>query len=443
MKKNNIPNVVIVGKPNVGKSALFNKLANNERALVYDLRGVTRDSISDFCTWNDFTFKITDTAGISEKIFKYDSIGKQAIIEAEKILRDSDIAIVLFDGSNELTAEDFYLFNFVKKITKNYFIVSNKFDKKSFEENKSLIEAVASNSKIINISAAHSKGIEDLVEYIKKLSLELGFSKEDDFEKKNFRVTFLGRPNVGKSSLLNALLGKERSIVSDIAGTTREVVSEIIEIDDFKISICDTAGVRRSRSIDERLEELSVSNTMRALEKSHIIIVVFDLSSDDIYDQDIKLAAHAFQDLHRAVIIVWNKIDLIEESKRTEKMDKILGIYKNIFIHMPHIYTSAKEKINVNEIKDVLKEVWKNYKFFFKSEDVLYILSRALKEKPIVRSRQSLVIKKLTILKSGPLTISIKVNNVIWFEEAQLGYLSNILRKYYNLTGCPIKWIVY
>jgi len=167
MKKNTIPNVVIVGKPNVGKSAVFNRLANKERALVYDSRGVTRDPITDISTWNNFSFKITDTAGISEDIVKNDLIAKKSIILAQKFIEEADITILVFDASVELTKEDIYLLNFVKKNSKNYFIVANKFDKKTANENISFIEGLG-NFEVIKISAAHGKGIEDLIEFIKK-----------------------------------------------------------------------------------------------------------------------------------------------------------------------------------------------------------------------------------------------------------------------------------
>ncbi len=443
MKTKLNPQVSLVGRSNVGKSALFNKLANHKRALVYDELGITRDPIIDESSWKDYTYTIVDTAGflIANKQIIND-ITKKALIKAEEYIKNSDLLLLVVDGVVGYTQEDIQLFSYIKKLNIPILIVINKSDVKSSESEILSMQGVLQEHGHIAISAIHSKAISDLQDLIVN-SIKWDLYKINNQENQEyFNVAFLGRPNVGKSSIMNILVEEDVSIISPIAGTTREAISKELSNETMRITITDTAGVRKPRSIEERIEELMVSNTMKTLEQSHIVIMVLDISSEELYDQDINLAMRAFNELHKAIIIIWNKTDLVKKEDIKKIVEKKTHLYKHFFDCLPQIYFSALTKENKNGIIKEIKALWKRYSQKFDSREICMALRESLHKTPLIRIKQELQFQTLSVIKTKPLTIMIKTRQKPWFKESEISFFKNQLRKKFNLLGCPIVFII-
>jgi GTP-binding protein len=443
MKKNILPQVTIVGRSNVGKSALFNKLADYKRALVYDELGITRDPIIDTSHWKDYIYNIIDTAGFL--IFNKqltNEITKKALSKAKKYIESSNLLLFVVDGIIGYTQEDLQLFSYIKKLNIPILIVINKSDVKESEDVILSMQGVLQDHGHITISAIHSQSISDLQDLITQTINWTQYNIEEKNEEEYFKVALLGRPNVGKSSIMNILVEEEISIVSEIAGTTREAISKELENETMRITITDTAGVRRSRSIDERIEELMVSNTMKTIERSHIIIMVLDISIDQLYDQDINLVMRAFNDLHRGVIVVWNKIDLVPKTKIKEIILQKTHLYKHFFDIIPQIEFSAITKENKDKIIKEIKALWKRYKQYFDSREVCMALRESLHKTPLIRIKQELQFQSLSVIKNGPPTIMIKTRQKLWFKEPEIAFLKNQMRKKFNLLGVPVVFVI-
>lgn len=438
------PHVCLVGRSNVGKSALFNKLAETKRALVYDELGITRDPIVDISSWKGHTYRIIDTAGflISYKK-KNNEITQKALMKATDYIKTADVILFVIDGEVEYTQEDRHIFSFIKKLNIPIIIVINKIDIKIVKEDYKNMFNIFPAADYIGVSAIHSYNINNLQDLIIKNILWNKYNMSFGKEKEYFNVAFLGKPNVGKSSIANILVKEDISIISPIAGTTREAISKQIEENDIEITIADTAGVRKKRSIDERIEELMVSNTMKTIERSHIVIVVFDVSEDDLYDQDIKLAMYAFNDLHKAVLVIWNKIDKIKKEDLKANINKKIQQYLYFFDNIPQIYFSAiDDNSNGAIIINEIQKLWKRYKQHFDTREIKVFLKEAMHNTPLFRIKQKLEFQSLSVIKNAPLTILIKSRQKQWFKDAEIAFFKNKLRKKFDLFGVPIVFVV-
>jgi GTP-binding protein len=437
------PSVCIVGRSNVGKSALFNKLAETKRALVYDELGVTRDPIVDTSEWKGHTYTVIDTAGflMSHKKIK-NEITEKALVKATQYIQNADLIIFVIDGTVGYTNEDRHIWSYVKKLEIPVIIVINKIDTRVAQEEYEHLVGVLQEDNHIAISAIHSHSINDLQDMIINAISWEQWQNNEIQDKEYFGVALLGKPNVGKSSITNILVKENISIISPIAGTTREAISKQIEENNIEITISDTAGVRKSRSINERIEELMVSNTMKTIEKSHIVIMVFDISEEELYDQDITLIMHAFNNLHRGVLVVWNKIDLVPKEKIKEIVKTKTALYAHFFDIIPQVYFSAKENYEGNIIIDALTKLWKRYKQRFESREIRMILKEAMHKTPLFRIKQELQFQSLSVIKNAPPTILIKTRQKQWFGDAEIAFFKNQLRKKLDLFGVPIVFIV-
>src|SRR5579872_4852634 len=311
MKKIKLPQVVIVGRTNVGKSTLFNRLSENVKAITLDLEGVTRDFLRDTISWQGKSFELIDTGGISLRKSQ-DSILNQARAVALAMIESADIILFVVDGKVGLVTEDREIAQLLHKHGKTVLLLINKADVSQSEENLYEFEGLGFSESCF-ISAAHGKNIADLLDLIMK---HLPQPLLVEVEEPAYKVMLLGKPNVGKSSLMNLLLEKERAIVSPEAGTTREALAERVTFYQEDIQISDTPGVRRMRSVTEPLEGMMVQKTMQALKGSDIVLLLIDASAQAVVDQELKLAFYAFDSQYKALIILFNKSDLIDESTK-------------------------------------------------------------------------------------------------------------------------------
>lgn len=436
MKKIKVPHVVIVGRTNVGKSTLFNRLSEDIKAIALDLEGVTRDFLRETISWQGKSFELVDTGGISLRKTQ-DAILAQARAIALSMIESADIILFVVDGKVGLVTEDREIAQLLHKHGKKVLLVVNKVDAKNAVDNMYEFESLGF-PLCCFISAAHGKNIADLLELVVN---NLPAPIMVDIEEPAYKVMLLGKPNVGKSSLMNLLLQKERSIVSSEPGTTREALAERVTFYQEDIQLSDTPGVRRMRSVTEPLEGMMVQSTMQALKNSDIVLLLIDGSAQNVVDQELKLAFYAFDSQYKALIILFNKADLIEESTKV-RFDHALSEYDFFLKKIVTLSISCKSGKNIGKILPAVKEVWERHSRQFNQNELTQLFKEASVRRPLYHNRELLAFYSAHQINTAPITIVLHVNVPMWFGESQLAYYENVLRQKYDLRGAPIKFIV-
>lgn len=448
-----VPLVVIVGRMNVGKSTLFNRLSYGVKSIALDYEGVTRDIIKNIVTWHDRSFMLVDTGGITMRKTD-DPIQQQVQQRAREILSRADVVLLVCDGTVGIMPEDREIAKMLHKLGKQAILVINKIDTRVAQEQVHEFVTLGHEPEIA-VSAQHGAGISDLFDAIEhQLAASFGKAQEvakpdspfedqdedqeSDTEKRGYKVVLLGKPNVGKSSLMNLLLQEERSIVSAEPGTTREAISEKITFYQEDIQITDTAGVRRMRSVTEPLEQLMVRSTLRAVEYADIVLLLIDASEGKISDQEMKLAFYAFEQKHKAVILLFNKQDLVDEYE-AQTMEQHLGEYVFLVKKLAQLPISCKEQKNIGKVIPLVHKVWEKYTAHFDQHSLTVLFKEAITHKPLYHKKNALAVYSAEQVSTGPITIVLRVNEPLWFGESQLAFFENILRKKYDLQGVPVK----
>jgi len=431
-----LPKVIIVGRVNVGKSTLFNRLSSEVKSLTFDYAGVTRDFIKDTVCWQNKCFDLIDTGGISLRKTS-DPIAEAVRLKALDLLQESDIILLVCDGKVGVVEEDREISKLLHKLNKKVLVAVNKIDSTAAKENIYEFERLG-HKELLAVSAQHAIGVGDLLESI---VANLPKYKEPKEEKKGLcKVVLLGKPNVGKSSLMNLLLQEERSIVSQEPGTTREAISEKITFYKEDILVTDTAGIRRKRAVDEPLEKFMVKSSFRALEDSDIVLLLVDASEGRLSDQELKLAFYAFEN-YKALIILFNKWDLVDEYV-DETLKFNLEPYNYFMKRVERLNISCKDGTNIGKILPKIETVFNRYSQNFSEEEIDFLLKDALKRKPLYHKTIRLSLRNARQVATAPVTILLTVNFPQWFGPSQLGFFENVLRKKFNFKGVPIKFIV-
>lgn len=427
--------VIIVGRMNVGKSTLFNRLSTSVKSITLDYAGVTRDFVRDSVTWRDCTFELIDSGGMSFHA-QQDELLEQVRQRVVQLLDKGRLILFVADGIVGLLPEDRTIARILHKLGKPVIVVVNKTDSQVSEEHRHEFEQLGF-STVIPISAQHGININELLDAI------VGHlpTCPSDEEKPAFQVVFLGRPNVGKSSLMNCLLQEERLLVSDIPGTTREAVSENINFYRETIQLTDTPGIRKKKAIDGILEPLMVKSSLRAAKDTDIVALVIDAHEAAFVDQELKLAFYAFEQLHKSLLLIINKHDLMTPFA-TEELQRRLDYYKHLIDKVPVITTSCQSGKNVGKLLPALKELWQRTSQRFDDTEIDRIIKSALTKRPLYRAQQQLFVYRAFQVASAPITIVLEVNEPRWFEESQLNFFDNILRAEFSLQGVPIKFLV-
>lgn len=428
-----LPKVVVVGRANVGKSTLFNRLSTTVKSLILDYEGVTRDFIKDRVEWNGRTFELIDTGGI-QLTKSEDPLRERVRLLALQMLDAADVVLFMCDGSISVTAQDVSIAKMVRKLDKKTFLVLNKSDVKKSQEHLFEFERLGFKN-IIPVSAQHGIGTGDLLNAIIEVLPPIVIEQET----LGVRVVLLGKPNVGKSSLMNALLQTERSLVADIPGTTREAISETLRISQETIQLTDTAGVRARGSIEETLEELMVKSSLQAVRDADVVLLLVDAHEGKISHQELKLASFVFE-TGKALIIVRNKDDLLNpEIKETWKMD--FEEYEHLFKKLETITISCKTGHNIGQLLPLVQTVWKRYQLHISMSELTVFFKNHLEQTPLYKNKQKLKVFSAKQVGVNPPTIRLNVNETQWFETSQLGFFENCLRKAYPLKGVPIKFL--
>jgi len=439
MSNTTYPIVAIVGRPNVGKSTLFNRISRDTQTLIYDEPGVTRDVIGDVVLIGGKLCTLYDTGGISMRK-QQDPILEEVRQRALGMLDRAAVILFVCDGEVGPLPDDFEIAKLLHKKDIPVFTLINKTDIVQAQEHVYTFERFG--FPIYQISATHGRGI-DLV--LKEVAKQLPkTAPADEYEKARCRVAIIGKPNVGKSSLMNELVKENRVIVADKPGTTREAVSEQITFYQEDIKLTDTPGMRRQRGVSEPLEQLMVKSALRAIDAAHIVILVVDGASGELSDQELKLAFYVFEEKHRSLIVLFNKQDLVTEEQK-EDLGRQKDQYKYLLDKVEMLSISCKTGKNVGKVLPLINTVWQRAQQQFASDELTMTLKESLMHKPLYKGGQMLTFARAQQVKHAPITIELVVGNPPVWEATQLGYIENQLRKNYDLKGAalaliPRKW---
>lgn len=427
--------VAIVGRPNVGKSTLFNKLAGKRIAIVEDTPGVTRDRIYAEAEWLRHNFTIIDTGGIEPE--NEDIIMAQMRRQANMAIETADVIVFIVDGKAGLHPSDHEVAQMLRKSKKPIVLVVNKIDRIELEDNAFEFYNLGIGSPIA-ISASQGLGLGDMLDEVVAHFNEDELSEE---EEEYIKIAMIGKPNVGKSSLINKILGEERNIVSNIPGTTRDAIDSKIETEEGKFTLIDTAGLRRKSKVKEEIERYSVVRTLTAIERADICILMID-ATEGLSDQDEKIVGYAHE-LNKAIMVVVNKWDLIEKDDKTMRnfqMDIAKGL--SFMSYASYLFISAKTGQRVNRVLQMARECYDNYNKRVATGVLNDVISRAvlMKEPPVVALKR-LKIFYVTQVNTKPPTFIFFVNNPSLLHFSYERYLENQLRESFDFKGTGIKLI--
>jgi GTP-binding protein len=429
--KNKIPTVLLVGKSNVGKSTLFNKLIGRRKAIVADESGTTRDAVVDRVVWYDKQFQVVDTCGIFEG--REDEIYEKSREMTIKALEESDLVLFIVDGRNGIASEDYTIAELLRKSGCDVLIVANKV------ENEKVYEKVYSElfslgfGEPFPISAEQSKNLDDLVESVIKKLEEKGYNLEMPPEEKNtIRVTIAGKPNAGKSSIFNMIVNEERALVTPIAGTTRDIIDEFIEINGRNYLFVDTAGLRRKSKIDVFIERISTLRTIESIERSDVVVLVID-ATEGITRQDQRIAGLAEKN-GKGTVIVLNKWDLIKNAERKVK-EFLDEVHEKLYFidYSPVIFTSAVNKVGY---KELIKAINTAYESLHKKVPTSAI--NAVLQRMIIKPPHGLKLYYGLQVDIRPPTFVFFVNKAEVPESFQLAIKRSIRENIDPFTGVPI-----
>lgn len=434
--KKKIPLVAIVGRVNVGKSTLFNRLSESAKSITLDYAGVTRDIITDTVCWRDHCFSLIDTGGLRFGKSE-DQIAERVRAKALDTIERADVILFVCDGIIGILPDDRKIAKLLHKLDKKTILVINKIDSHRAQEQRYEFERLGF-STTVSISAQHSIGIADLFDEILSLLPEkLSKAVTQDI---GCKVVIVGKPNVGKSSLLNILVKQERAIVADIPGTTREPIKETVHFYQEVIEFADTPGIRRKRGVTESLEKLMVKSAFKAVEDADIVLLVIDASQSRMVDQELKLAFYVFEKKYKGLIILFNKDDLMDEQMRDD-LAFALEPYQYFLDKVVQMRISCITNKNVGKLMGIINTVGARYMHRFSNTELTELFKEALQKKPLYRSEQLLRIYYAHQIKTGPITIELVVNEPRWFGPSQCTYLERILRKNADLKGVPVRFV--
>ncbi len=426
--------VAIVGRPNVGKSSLFNRLAGDKLAITDDASGVTRDRLYAKCEWLNQIFAIIDTGGIELSDLPF---MEEIRAQAELAIDEADVIVFVCDGRVGVTREDNDVMSILHKSKKPVIVAANKIDDVKFMDN--IYEFYNFGvEQVIPISTLHGIGIGDLLDEIVALLPEKKQKQYDD----TVEFCLIGQPNVGKSSLTNAILGTERVIVSDIAGTTRDAIDTPFTRDGKNYVVIDTAGIRKTGKVYENAEKYSFLRAIKAIERSSVVLLLLD-ATKEIEEQDKRIAGYAM-DASKAVIIVVNKWDAVDKDEKS--MQQWIKKIKAQFVFLdyaPIVFVSALKNQRVHTLFDQIKVVYENYTRRVATNvlnDVL--LDATLVQQAPFFNGDRLKIYYASQVEKNPPSFVLFVNDPNYLHFSYQRYLDNKLREAFNFEGTPIKFIL-
>ena len=430
------PIVAVVGRPNVGKSTLFNKIAGSRISIVEDTPGVTRDRIFADCEWLGHKFTMIDTGGIEP--FSKDIILSQMRRQAQIAIDMADVILLLVDGREGMTAADLEVANMIRKTSTPIILVVNKIETKELDRNSFEFYNLGLGDPI-SISAEQGLAIGDLLDRV----VESFERSEVDFEEdERLKIAVLGKPNAGKSTLVNRMLGEERVIVSNVPGTTRDAIDSSFKYYGEEYVLIDTAGLRRKNKIYDEIERYSILRAVTAVERADVCLILID-AEHGITEQDAKIAGIAHNRGKASVIIV-NKWDKIEKDNHTTKnFEKDIRETLSFMSYAPILYISALEGQRVNKIMETVLQVASEHAKRITTGMLNDVVSEAilLNQPPADKGRR-LKIYYATQARVKPPTFILFVNNKELIHFSYIRYLENQVRNSFGFIGTPIIFLI-
>ena len=423
-----IPTIALVGRPNVGKSTIFNKLVGEKISIIEDTPGVTRDRIYSEATYKDYKFNVIDTGGIDTSSDKFNDVIK---MQVEIAIDEADVVLFVVDGKEGLTSNDYVVRDMLRSSGKRVIVVINKIDNKKSEENIYDFYELGFDT-YIEVSGEHGIGFFELKDEIVKDFDKKEYNEED----KRVKFSVIGRPNVGKSSLINALLNEDRVIVSDVAGTTRDAIDTVMKYNDEEYVVIDTAGMRKKGKVYENIEKYSLLRSMKAIDRSDVCLLVIN-AEEGIIEHDKHIAGYVLEK-GKGLIIVVNKWDTQKEPNIKEYIKKVRNEFQ-FLRYVPIVFTSALTKKRIHTIMPEVIKVSEN----IKKEIPTNILNDVINEAYMLNIPPSYKGKRLKIYftnQSGtkPPKFTFHVNNKGLVHFSYERYLENKIRENFDFEGTPI-----
>lgn len=424
------PLIAIVGRPNVGKSTLFNKIAGRKISITENRPGVTRDRLYADASWRGRNFTVVDTGGIELK--SEDVMWKEILRQADTAIETAEVILLMLDGREELTASDYDVAEKLRRSKKPVILVINKVDNYSPDK---LSEYYALGlGEPFAVSAEHSQGIGDVLD---EALAYFGDGEEEDTE--SLKIAVVGKPNAGKSSLVNRLLGFERSIVTDIAGTTRDAIDTRFTLDGQKYTLIDTAGIRRKKNVSDDVEYYSVMRAFDAVRRADVCLLVVD-SAEGLTEQDVKIIGYVHEQ-GKPSVIVMNKWDVIEkDSKTINKFEEKLRFDLKFMDYFKSVYISAKTGQRADKVLKIAREAFENANRRITTGTLNDLMLDAVRtNEPPATGGRRLKIYYCSQPSVCPPTFVLFVNDEELMHFSYKRYLENVLRRSFDFSGTPIR----
>ena len=422
-----IPTVALVGRPNVGKSTLFNKIVGKKISIIEDIPGVTRDRIYQEATYNKKKFYLVDTGGIDTTKMTFNDEIK---MQAEIAIKDADIVVFLVDGKEGLTTNDLIVRDILRRSKKKVIVAINKVDVKEAQNNIYDFYELGFDT-YIPISSIHNTGFVELMD-----TITMNFHEHEEIEDTRLKFSIIGRPNVGKSSLMNALLNEERVVVSNIAGTTRDSIDSVLKYHNEEYVLIDTAGMRKKGKVFEAIEKYSLFRSLKAIDRSDICLVVIN-AEEGITEHDKHIAGYAIE-RGKGLIFVVNKWDTVKDTTINE-FEKLMRAEFQFATYAPIVFLSALTKKRIHTLMPEILKVKENIKREIKTS----ILNNVILDAYQLNLPPSYKGKRLKIYFTNqtgtkPPKFTFRVNNKGLVHFSYERYLENKIRENFDFTGTPI-----
>lgn len=426
------PVVAIVGKQNVGKSTLLNRVAGKPVAIVEDLPGTTRDRVFADVSWGGVQFTLVDTGGLEPE--PRTGLAESVKEQVEVAIAEADLVIFLVDTSSGITAADWEIADMLRRASKSVLLVANKADNANLE-----IQAIEfyelGLGEPLPISAYHGRNTGELLDRL----IAMLPTSEVEAEKEVMRVAIVGHPNVGKSMLLNAIVGSKRAIVDDMPGTTRDALDTLFDFDGENMLLIDTAGIRRRGSITRGVERYSVIRAIRAIERSDVALLVLD-ATEAVTAQDTHIAGY-IQQLAKGIVIIVNKWDLITD-RNIETWERLIRSQLKFFDYAPILYTSAKLGEGVDRVIPTARQVYQERLKRLSTAEVNHVIQQAIATQNLPRSgKKQLRIFYTTQSGVNPPNFVFFVNDARLIHFSYQRFLENRLREAFGFVGTPLRLI--